>query len=292
MATGANNKVAARNRAAFEERIIALRESPAYRWCSVSEFHKMLALNEGITVGYRTLGRILGEAGMTSERAHGAERRGFRWRTRRENPGEMVQVSAGSHDWFAGKPRCTLHIGVDDASGHLTGLWFCVCECPLGYAQVLRQTLLTHGYPQDLYSTTTGVFLMEGNASGIAGLGTFVKKELLLELIPAAGIVGGDCCEGLFRTLRAHFSAWLAEQGIADMESANSEGLDYLPVFNRKFQVRHNRRNPRWEPFSALDDFDKYVSTQFVQCGRVGCKEGFCRIGLPFRMDNQCKTPC
>jgi len=75
------------------------------------------------------------------------------------------------------------------------------------------------------------------------------------------------------------------------MESANSEGLGYLPVFNKKFQVRHNRRNPHWEPFSDLEVFDRYVSTQFVQCGRTGCKEGFCRIRTPFRKDKLRKVP-
>jgi hypothetical protein len=72
----------------------------------------------------------------------------------------MLQGDASSHGWFETGKRCALHGFIDDATGKLTGLYFCQNECLMGYLEVLRQTLTNYGIPGELYVDKAGIFIV------------------------------------------------------------------------------------------------------------------------------------
>jgi len=86
--------------AALRERIVQLKQNnEAYREANFTHFRELLEEREAIIIGYRSLHRILTEAGIKSKKTHTAGKR-FKRRPRRDRMGELLQVDATPYDWF------------------------------------------------------------------------------------------------------------------------------------------------------------------------------------------------
>jgi transposase len=144
----------------LRERIVSLKKSAAYRETNFTHFHELLEEREDIKISYSTLSNVLKKAGITSKRKHRSEGRRFKRRMRRSAFGEMLQADASSYDWFGDGKRYALHGFIDDATGKITGLYFCQNECLMGYLEVLRQTLTKYGLPGELYADKAGIFFV------------------------------------------------------------------------------------------------------------------------------------
>jgi transposase len=128
-------------------KIITLKESKDYSETNFTHFMELLAERESIKISYSALSRLLKNAGIKSKRSHRAEGRRFRRRKRKSAFGDLLQGDGSEYDWFGIGQNVTLHGFIDDATGSITGLYFCLNECLMGYLEVLRQTLLKHGIP-------------------------------------------------------------------------------------------------------------------------------------------------
>ena len=129
------------------ELITALKKSEPYKDTNFAHFRELLAEREGVSISYSALCRILKSAGLESKRGRRNEGRSFKRRARRKAEGELLQADASSYDWFGTGARCALHGFIDDTTGKITGLYFCLNECLMGYLEALRRTLLDYGIP-------------------------------------------------------------------------------------------------------------------------------------------------
>lgn len=241
----------------LKTKIVSLKNSQIYNKTNFSNFKKLLNENEGIEIGYTTLVNILNEAGITSPMKHRMKRKGFRWRKRREHFGELLQISATLHDWFKDSTSSVLHIIIDDATGCITGFYFCKNECLDGYLAVLRQTLTDYGIPMGIYSTMLGLFYKEEKNKNShsekmtqtkTDFGKLVEDKLGIELSDIDPSQAMKCHETLCNKLHDHLSSWLLSQGITKIEQANKEMHRYINVFNSTFSVRAKSNESLFEP--------------------------------------------
>ena len=72
-------------------------------------------------------------------------------RPRCQYAGEMIQMDASLHIWFADF-KTTLHAAIDDATGNLVGAYFDKQETLNGYYHVFRQILTDYGIPYMFYT--------------------------------------------------------------------------------------------------------------------------------------------
>ena len=121
-----------------------------------------MAEYEHIKISYTTLSRLLKNASITSKRKHRTEGRRLKRRQRREAFGELLQADATSYDWFKDGKNRALHAFIDDATGRVTGLYFCQNECLMGYLEVLRQTVTNYGIPRELYADKRAAWVYSG----------------------------------------------------------------------------------------------------------------------------------
>ena len=146
-------------------KIISLKKREIYKDTNFTHFQELLEEQENVKISYSSLSRILKSAGIISKRSRRTEGRCFRRRKRKSAPGDMLQADGSSFDWFGSGVRCTLHAFIDDATGIITGLYFCRNECLMGYLEVLRQTLVNYGIPLEFYADKAGIFLVNTKKS-------------------------------------------------------------------------------------------------------------------------------
>jgi len=243
-----------------KKKIISLKTSPLYLDTNFSNFQKLLFTNEGIEISYTTLINILKEAGISSKMKHNIKKSNFRWRKRRRHFGELLQIGASLHDWFEDNSPCVLHIIIDDATGRLTGLYFCLSECLDGYIAVLRQTFSKHGIPMGICSPIPGLlFEKEKDNSKNAekysktntSFGELVENKLGIELIDIDTNQGRKCHEVLCNILHKDFSTWLKFNNIVGIKQANKQISHFIDFFNSIYFVTAKSKVSKFEPLSS-----------------------------------------
>ena len=241
----------------FRDKIIALKKSGAYSGATSASFQAMLAEREGIKISYSALLGILKSAGIApkTKRGHFKRKGAF---------GEKLKAFAIPHDWLGDGGRGVLHGLIDDATGRITGLHFCLSECLMGYLQALKQTLAAHGVPMGLHAKKTGVLFARalGNAFASAEektqsatqLGSIAEKILGITITDGAIKPGArDCTKRLWEILQKRLARWLKRQSISDMETANRELHYYIYAFNNRFATQPRVAE---EAFMPLGDYD------------------------------------
>jgi transposase len=183
----------------LREKIITLKKSNDYADTNFTHFQELLKEREGIAVSYSTVSTILKTAGIVSKKKHRTEGKRFRRRKRRSSFGELLQTDATPFDWFGTGKRQALHGFIDDATGMITALYLCENECLMGYLELLRQTLIKHGVPLEMYADRAGIFFVNnkkeanwtpeeqlvGHPPDKTQFGTIVEDKLGIHLIPA-----------------------------------------------------------------------------------------------------------
>ena len=109
-----------------------------------------------------TIAHILKAQGITSPCRHKSAQQSepHPYRPRRERFGELLQADASPYDWLSAGRQYAFHAFIDDATGMITGGYLSEHECLMGYNEVLKQTLLKYGIPEQLYPDRAGIFFV------------------------------------------------------------------------------------------------------------------------------------
>ena len=269
----------------LRQKIIELKKSSIYKDTNFTYFVELLAERENISISYTTLSRLLKSDGIESKRKHRTEGKRFRRRERKAAFGEMLQADASSYDWFGDGQRYTLHGFIDDATGQIIGLFFCLNECLMGYLEVLRQTLQKYGLPLELYADKAGIFfvnnkkeenltieeMLAGKPLDKTQFGSIVE-HLDIKLTSAHTPQAKGRIERLWNTLQDRLPIWMKIEGITNMEQANRELHRYITVFNSRFAVKPQAEKSAFEPLHDSIDLEKLLAVCYERTtDNCGC---------------------
>jgi transposase len=260
----------------LRERIVSLKKSEAYSDANFTHFQELLAECEGISISYSALSCILKSAGIQSKRKHRGAGRHFKRRPRRSAFGDMLQIDASSFDWFGDGKRYALHGFIDDATGIITGLYFCQNECLMGCLEVLRQTLETYGIPRELYADKAGIFFVHtkkeehwtveeqlaGRPLDKTQFGLIAEKQLGIAMIRAHTPQAKGRIERLWGTLQDRLPVWLKLHGITDMEQANRMTGQFIADYNRRFAVEPESAESSFVPVDGSTGLDTLLAVR------------------------------
>lgn len=156
-------------------------------------------------------------------------------------------MDASPFTWTANQ-KWSLHGGIDDATGKITGLYFCKEECLDGYFTITKQMLSSHGIPVAIYADRHTIFQSPKNAKLTIEDELLGKKvaytqfgracsELGIVLIPARSPQAKGRIERLWETLQDRLVLEMRLAGITTIEEANLFLLTFIDRFNARFAV-------------------------------------------------------
>jgi transposase len=258
-------------------RILSLKKSNNYKDTNFTHFRELLAELEGIEISYTTLSRILKSGGITSKRSCRTEGRRYKRRKRKEAFGDMLQGDGSEFDWFGSGRRCSLHGFIDDATGKITGLYFCLNECLMGYLEILRQTLLKYGIPNEFYLDKASVFFVNNKKpenwtieEQLAGrplnktqFGVIANEQLGITMTRAHTPQATGRIEKMWGTLQDRLPTMLRLWGINTMEQANGNVEKIIEYFNSRFAVEPETAEPSFEKLHESIDVDKTLAVRY-----------------------------
>jgi transposase len=249
-----------------EKAILEINSRPEYYMVNFLHFHDSLRDRHGILIPYSSLVSILKRHKKESPKKH-KRRRVHRRRSRKTRPGELIQIDASPFDWLRNGKPCALHGAIDDATGEAVGLYLCQNECRLGYFEVMRQCILTHGVPLSLYSDRHTIFrspkedkltteeLLHGKDKKFTQFGR-AMDELGVNIIYARSAQAKGRVERMWETLQSRLPVEFALEGITTIDAANEylsgKGLAY---FNQKWAVEAEG-DPIYVPLRQDVDID------------------------------------
>lgn len=158
-------------------------------------------------------------------------------RPRRPREGELVQIDGSPHDWFEERgPRCTLIVFIDDATGKLQALHFCLAETTQAYMQTLRDYMKRLGRPAALYSDKHSIFRVnhpehEGELTQFSR----ALRDLEIEPIHANTPQAKGRVERANQTLQDRLVKEMRLEGIDDINAANAFLERYRISYNERF---------------------------------------------------------
>jgi len=133
------------------DRILSLYRD-RYAGFNLRHFHETVVREDGVTQSYSFVRQVLQGAGLVRKgRVRGRHRRR---RERRPCFGEMLHLDGSDHAWLAGAPRMrpTLITVLDDATSRLLYAQLWPGETTIAVMTALRDVILEHGLPQQLYT--------------------------------------------------------------------------------------------------------------------------------------------
>ena len=221
-----------------------------YEGANHTHLSELLSERDGIDIGRTTLRRILLDAGLTSPwRRRPPKHRVRHQRMPRE--GMLIQMDGSHHPWLGDQaPPFALLIAVDDATGAVVDALFCEQEDSRNYF-VLIQGLVQHlGVPVALYTDRHAVF-KHTPGSGLPGMPTQFTRamdELGIQMIFAQS----PQAKGRVERTAGTFQDWLITElrlaGATTIEQANTVLEQFLPRYNRRFQIPPQYPEPAFRP--------------------------------------------
>ncbi len=221
-----------------------------YQGANHSHLSELLAEREDIIIGRTTLRRILGNAGLKSPRRRRPPKHRVR-RQRMPQEGMLVQLDGSYHRWLGGDgPQFTLLIAVDDATGAVINALFCEQEDSHHYFLLIQGLLRRRGMPLALYADRHPVFKhkSEYQPSGTPTQFGRAMEELGIQLIFALSPQAKGRVERTAGTFQDRLITELRLAGAATMEEARAVLRQFLPRFNRRFQVPAQCSKPAFQP--------------------------------------------
>lgn len=166
-------------------------------------------------------------------------------RPRKKYFGEQLQVDASLHDWFGTGEKATLHLAIDDASGHIVGAWFEKEETLNGYYTMFHQILTKYGIPNELKTDRRTVFEYESKVKKNLEEDTFTQfsyacHQLGVSIKTSSVPQAKGRVERVFGTLQSRLAAEFSLQNITTIEKANEFLKSYLKEFNKQFGLPLN----------------------------------------------------
>jgi hypothetical protein len=232
---------------ADRERAVALyREKYADFGPTLASEH--LASDDGLSVPVTTLRRWLRSAGLWQSRRKRAAHR--RWRPRKEQPGELVQMDGSPHDWFEGRgPRASLMVMIDDATNRTHACLFPE-ETTAAAMLTFRSYAAKYGFPQAIYVDRDSIYETTRDATTdeeLRGSGPLTQfgramQELGVKLVLAYSPQAKGRVERRHGVFQDRLVKELRLLGISDLAGANRYLEErFLPELNRRFVVPAKR---------------------------------------------------
>lgn len=274
--------------------IVTLYENK-YFDANIRHFTELLAENESINVSETTVRTILFEKLILSPKAHKKTRKQLQQalryqqaktkskkdrerlseaiitvgeshprRERCANAGEMLQMDASTHKWFAGITS-SLHAAIDDATGILTGAYFDHQETLNGYYHVFSQILTNYGIPYMFYTDRRTVFEYKKKNSPDISEDTFTQfayacKQLGVDIKTTSIAQSKGRVERLFETLQSRLPIELRLAGITTIEQANEFLNSYIHKFNAQFALPLKSTKSVFETQPSEEKINLYLS--------------------------------
>ena len=221
-----------------------------YEGANHTHLSELLSEREGIDIGRTTLRRILVNAGLSSPRRRRPPKHRVR-RQRMPREGMLIQLDGSHHPWLGDQaPPFALLIAVDDATGTVVDAFFCEQEDAHSYF-LLIQGLVQHlGVPVALYIDRHAV-CKHTPGSGLPGMPTQFSRameELGIQMIFARSPQAKGRVERTAGTFQDRLVTELRLAGASRIGAANRVLEQFLPRFNRRFQVPPQHPEPAFRP--------------------------------------------
>ena len=219
-----------------------------YAGANHTHLSELLSEREGI--GRTTLRRILVNAGLSSpQRRRPPKHRVRRQRMPRE--GMLIQPDDGHHPWLWNRRSpFALLLAVDDATGTVVDALFSEREDAHSYFVLMRGLVQFRGVPVALYTDRHGVF-KHTPGSGLDGASTQFSRamdELGIQMIFARSPQAKGRVERTAGTFQDRLITELRLAGTSSIGAANTVLEQFLPRFNRRFQVPPQYPEPAFRP--------------------------------------------
>ncbi len=214
----------------------------------------------GIEVSVETLRCWMIADGIWEPRSQGLARV-HQPRPRRACLGELVQIDGSDHHWFEDRgDRCVLLVFIDDATGWLNELRFCLSETTFDYFLSVRAYLQRYGKPVAFYSDKASIFRVNHKEpKGGDGYTQFGRAmiDLNIDIICANSAPAKGRVERANKTLQDRLVKELRLKGISSIEAANEFLPEFMESHNRRFarvpHSDHDAHRPLM-PYDNLDD--------------------------------------
>ncbi len=227
------------------------------RYYGVNHTHlsELLSEREGIHMGRTTLRRILLDSGLQSSRRRRPPKHRVR-RQRMPRAGMLVQLDGSYHQWLGdNSPPFTLLLAVDDATGEVVNALFCNHEDSRSYFLLMQNLLRLRGIPLAIYTDRHAVFKhkSEYRPTGTPTQFGRAMEELGIQMIFALSPQAKGRVERASGTFQDRLITELRLAGATTMEQAKAVLKQFLPRFNRRFQVPAQCPDTAFRPL-LIDD--------------------------------------
>lgn len=193
------------------------------------------------------------------------------WRPRKDHFGEMSQMDGSHHDWLEQRgPKLVLMGHIDDATNKFYG-YFADYEGTYPAMESLKRYILRHDIPRAIYLDKHSTYKNNKNETykdwpfrDKEELTQFGRacKELGIHLIHAHSPQAKGRIERVFETLQDRLVKELRLAGARTRAQANKVLLEYLEIFNKKFEVAPKRKGDLHRPPDNAIDLDGILSVQ------------------------------
>lgn len=168
-----------------------------------------------------------------------------RWRARRAQFGELLQMDGSHHDWLEGRgPHCVLMAYIDDATSRVYARFYAyegTYPAMDSFRRYIRQYGVPLGVYLDKHSTykSTAKQTEEEQRLDVKPMSQFQRSltELGVEVIHADSPQAKGRVERLFRTFQDRLVKEMRLKKIASLEEANCFLEKYLVIYNQRFEV-------------------------------------------------------
>jgi transposase len=233
---------------------------------NVQHFHEKLQAEHGIQLSYTWVKQALQGAGLVARgRKRGAHRKR---RERRPLPGMLLHIDGSRHQWFQDERWYDLIVILDDATSEIYYAQLVEEESTATVMAGLREVIERKGVFCALYSDRGSHFWLTPKVGGKVDSHRRTQvgralHELGVQMIPAYSPQARGRSERNFGTWQGRLPQELRLRQLGTLEAANRFLRDdYIPEFNRRFQVASRQRGNAFVPCRSRD-LERIFSLQF-----------------------------
>ena len=233
---------------------------------NVQHFHEKLQAEHGIELSYTWVKQALQGAGLVARgRKRGAHRKR---RERRPLPGMLLHIDGSRHQWFQDERWYDLIVILDDATSEIYYAQLVEEESTATVMAGLKEVIERKGVFCALYSDRGSHFWLTPKVGGKVDYHRRTQvgralHELGVQMIPAYSPEARGRSERNFSTWQGRLPQELRLHQLRTLEAANRFlGEDYIPEFNRRFQVAPRQRGNAFVPCRSRD-LERIFSLQF-----------------------------
>jgi transposase len=233
---------------------------------NVQHFHEKLQAEHGIELSYSWVKQALQGAGLVARgRKRGAHRKR---RERRPLPGMLLHIDGSRHQWFQDERWYDLIVILDDATSEIYYAQLVEEESTATVMAGLQEVIERKGVFCALYSDRGSHFWLTPKVGGKVDYHRRTQvgralQELGVQMIPAYSPQARGRSERNFSTWQGRLPQELRLRQLGTLEAANRFlREDYIPQFNRRFQVAPKQRGNAFVPCRSRD-LERIFSLQF-----------------------------